>query len=142
MVRRFKFALFIGRLVLLVHNDNAKICDLGKESRTRTDDDIDLASTNALPFIIALTNAQLAMNDRHASGETTRHALYSLGGQGNFRHQHNTAFALSDQRSEGLQIDLCLAATGHAMQQDRLGYLALLAAPTGLKNAGQGIALI
>src|SRR5437588_12996707 len=97
MVRWFKFALFIGRFVLLVDNDDAEIGNGRKERGAGANDDIDLASTNTLPFVVALTNAQLAMNNCHASGKTACYTLYRLGGQSNFRHQHNPSFALRDQ---------------------------------------------
>src|SRR5579885_790934 len=61
------------------------------------------------------------MDDRHAVRETRRHALHGLRGESDFRHQHDAAFAPGDNRGQRLQIDLGLAAAGHAMQQNRGG---------------------
>ena len=59
--------------------------------------------------------------------ETRLEPLNRLGRQRNFRHEHDGSLPLAKCMRDRLQVDLCLAAAGHAVQQKqavglRLGF--------------------
>src|SRR3989440_11288816 len=60
------------------------------------------------------------MNDSDPTRKTAGESLYSLRCEHYLRHQHDAAFAARDNCRQRLQIHLCLAASGDAMQQNRL----------------------
>ncbi|MPN03027.1 hypothetical protein SDC9_150250 [bioreactor metagenome] len=49
------FVLFVGALVFLVHNDDAKILNRGENGRTRADNDIGITAVNFAPLIVLLS---------------------------------------------------------------------------------------
>ena len=115
VVGRLHLALLIGWLVLFVKDDQPKVRQRRKQGRARPDDHVDLARTNALPLVTALSYEEIAMNDSNTARKTTGESLYSLRSKDYFRHQHDAAFAACDNCRQRLQIHLCLAASGDAM---------------------------
>ena len=53
----------------------------------------------------------------HAGAEAAPEALDQLRRQGDFRHEHQRLAAARDGRGDDAQVDLGLAAAGHAVQQ-------------------------
>ena len=56
----------------------------------------------------------------HGDAEAATEACQGLRGQADFRHQHQRLPALRQAMDDRLQVDLGLAAAGHAIQQERL----------------------
>ena len=68
------FGLFIGRFMLLINYNQAKILYWRKKCGTRTNDNVDFTCSNTPPFVVAFTHTKLAMDNRDAIRKTARHA--------------------------------------------------------------------
>ena len=58
------------------------------------------------------------MEHRDAAGEATGEARDSLRLQGDLGHQHDAAPAAGHASLQRVEIDLCLAASGHTVEQE------------------------
>ena len=54
--------LFVGHILFLVHDDDAKICRRRKKRRTRPHDDARVAATDAEERVVSLGDAEPAVN--------------------------------------------------------------------------------
>ena len=113
-------------LVLLVHDDQAERLDGRKDGRAGADDDAGAALADLVPFIVALAGGQMAVQHRderlqRAGAEPRLEALDGLRREGDFRHEHDGAFALLQRVGDGLEIDLGLAAAGDAVEEEGRG---------------------
>ena len=59
------------------------------------------------------------MQDGDTAGEAAFEAFHQLRGEGDLRDQHQRGFPLVDNVGDRLQVDLGLAAAGHAMEKER-----------------------
>ena len=108
--------------MLLVHDDEAERIDGGEDGRARADDDAGAALADLVPFIMPFAGGKMAVQNRdqclqRAGTKTGFESLDGLWRERNFRDEHNGAFALCERVSDGLQIDLGLAAAGDAVQK-------------------------
>ena len=60
------------------------------------------------------------MQHCHLIAKTGLDLLDHLGGQGDFRHQHQSVAAIFQGLADGVEVDLRLPAAGHAFQQESL----------------------
>ena len=111
------FLLFVRRVVFLVHHNQAKPLDRREHGRTRPDDDIDLASADALPLIMALAVRQSAVLNRDPRPEPPAKRQRNLRRQRNFRNQHQRRTAGATDVVGETNVQLGLAAPGHPVQQ-------------------------
>ena len=58
-----RFLLFVGRLVLLVHDDQPEVFYRSEQRRARADHDPRLALVNAMPLVVPLAFAQTAVQN-------------------------------------------------------------------------------
>ena len=67
--------LLVGRLVLLVHDDDAQVGQRREDGRPRADDDVGQAGRDLLPEAMPLGGGQAAVQD----GDVTRDVGGTLG---------------------------------------------------------------
>ena len=105
--------------MLFIHHNDADPFQRGKDGRPRTDHDPYFTPPDTSPFIIAFTIGKGAVQHGNPLGKAGTKTLHQLGGQGDFRHQHQGIPARSKGVGDPLQIDFGLAAAGNTMQQKR-----------------------
>ncbi len=114
------FLLFVGGVVLLVEDDQARILQRCEQRRARADDDVRLAITGGQPGIQSLTIADVGVQQGDAGIEAFLEARQGLRPQIDLRDQDQRLFARLEHLVNQLQIHLGLAAAGHAGQQEWL----------------------
>ena len=110
--------LLVGRLVFLVHDDQTHLLQRRKHRRTRTEHHPGLAAEHALPLVEPLAVSQAAVQHGQQVAEATVEMGFELRGQGDLRHEHKRGLPLVEAVAHSLQVDLGLAAAGHAMEQE------------------------
>ena len=117
--------LLIGWLVRLVNNNEAEILHWRKESRARADDDLWLVALEALlPNLMAngfglggvLNDNILKMRLKIAD---------NLRGEGDFWYENNDRLTFGERALGELDIDIGFAATGDAVEENRVGGICL-----------------
>ena len=118
-----RFLLFVGSLVLFIDDDQSEILERREDGAARADHDPRAAGLNLVPFIVPLAFGQMAVQDRDhllRFGEAALESLDRLRRERNFRDEHDGRFSAREGRTDRLQINLRLAAAGHAVEQNRL----------------------
>ena len=109
----------ISLFMFLVDHDQPQFVHRSEDGGTRAHHDPGLSRTDAPPFVIALAVGQAAMKHGGVFAEAAVKPAHHLGGQGDLRHQNDRALAYFQCPLHHGQVDLCLAAAGHAMEQER-----------------------
>ena len=107
--------------MLLVDHDEAEVLQRREHRRARADHDLHAARADVLPLVVPLARREMAVQHGHARllpGKAGAKALHRLRRQRDLRHQHQRGAARRHHLRDRLQIDLRLAAAGHAVQQD------------------------
>ena len=105
--------------MFLVDHDQPQFIHRGEDSGARAHHHPGLSRTDAPPLIISLAVSQAAVKHGGVFAEAAVKPAHHLGGQGDLRHQNNRALAYFQCPLHHGQVDLCLAAAGHAMEQER-----------------------
>ena len=111
--------LLVRPVVLLVHDDQAEALNGREDRRARADDDVDLRAADAMPLIVALAVGQAAVLDGHAIAEQRPERSGDGRRERDFRHEDDDAPAGSRHFARQPEIQLRLAAAGHAVEQGR-----------------------
>ena len=112
---------FIGMLLLLVHDDDARPFQGRKHRRTGADDHPRFSFADSAPLVVPLPHSQRAVEHRHVPAKMAHEPLDELGRQGNFRHQVQCGFARCQRAGDEMEIDRSLAAAGDAVEKRRAG---------------------
>ena len=112
--------LLVGRVVLLIDDDQAEIGVRQEQRRARADHDRNFAVGDRLPGARALARRQLRMPFRRAHAEARGEAVEELRGERDLRHQDRGSAGRARMRvRHRLEIDLGLARAGDAVEQRR-----------------------
>ncbi len=131
-----RFFLFIALVVLLVHHDQAQIAHGRENPGARAHHHRRRARANPPPLIGALRIAEGAVQNGHAIAEAAEELAGHGGRQGDFRHQQQRAAAAGQRRVDSVQVDLGLARSGHAMQQESAEFVRLNGGADLLEGGG------
>ena len=116
--------LLVGRVVLLIDDDQAEIGVGQKQRRARADDDGDFAVGDRPPGARAAARRELRMPFRRAHAEARGEAVEELRGERDLRHQDQALPAGADRVGHRLEINFGLARAGDAVEQrDRIAAL-------------------
>ena len=107
----------VGRLVLLVHHDDAQVLAGGEHRAAGTDDHLGLSAPNAPPFIKAFPGGQPRMQHRRRIAEACAEPADHLRGQGDLRHQDDGGLPPRQHMAHQADKHLGLARAGHAVEQ-------------------------
>ena len=107
----------VGRVLLLVDDDNAEIFRGREHRRARADNDARSAGLYLLKAVVPLTGRQRRVQNRDFFAEPGGKLPQKLWCQPDFGHEHDGAFALLERVCDQLQVHLRLAAAGHAEQK-------------------------
>ena len=97
--------------------NQAQVADR-REQRTRAHDDSGLAGEDALALVSASRVGQPRVQQRHPVSEARAEAADRLRGQGDLGHQYDRRAAALERGRAGLEVDLGLAASGLAVEQE------------------------
>ena len=116
VVARRIFGL-ITRLLLFIQNDEPEVLQRCEHRAARAQHDAHLTAADALPLVVALGERQRAVQHRDVAAELRRKAAQHLRRQRDLRHEQHGGLAERERFFDEPDIDLRLAAGGHAMQQ-------------------------
>ncbi len=106
--------------MFLVHDDQAERGERREHGGARADDDVDVAAADAMPLIVTFAVGESAVLNGDAFAERAAEDRGHRRRQRNLRHEHQHLTPLLPDGVGESQIDLRLAASGHAVQQRRL----------------------
>ena len=109
--------IFITALVLFVDHDDAELRERSKQGAPGADDHIDLTSPGALPLIRFLVVGERRVHHRYPLAKIAIEPQQRLVSQGDLGNEHDRFPAAIDDPLDDRNIDLCLAASGNAMDQ-------------------------
>ena len=109
--------LLVGRVVLLVDDDQPEVLERREHRRARADAHARLAPAHPPPLVVALALRQLGVHDRDGVAEALDEAPRGLRSQRDLGHEHDRRLAALERRGHRAQVDLGLAAAGHAVEQ-------------------------
>ena len=113
--------VLVGGVVLLVDHDHAELLERGEERGARAHRDRRVAAAQALPLGEALGGPESAVQHRQSVAEARAQAAEDLVGQGDLGNQHQGLPPDAKGVGHRAQVDLGLAASGHAVEQEGLG---------------------
>ncbi len=112
-----RLVLLVRGVVLLIDDDQAGRGERRKYRGPRADHDVDIAPPDAVPLIVSFAVRQPAVLNGNRRPEARAKERRHLRRQRDFRNEHqHAASALPDGVSEP-QVDLGLAAAGHAVDE-------------------------
>ncbi len=110
--------LLVRRVVLLVHADQSQAAHGGEDRRAGPDHDASLAGGDPHALVPPLRVAEGGMQDRDAVAEAGAEAADGLRRQADLGDEHDRAQPALERRVARLQVDLGLAASGRAVQEE------------------------
>ncbi len=110
--------LFVARLVLLIDDEQAGVGHRGEDRAARADHHIRLTGGDLLPIAVPGRLRQAAVQHGHLR-ETRDEPLDRLRGQRDLRHEHHRLLPPCHRLGDEAQVNLRLAAAGHAQEQMR-----------------------
>jgi hypothetical protein len=110
--------LLVGGVVLFIHDDQAKIPDRRKKSRSGADDQTDIAAAELFPLIIPRALGDAAVNDGDLLlREPFTDAGKKLRREGDLRDKIDRAAAAPKNFIDGPEVHFGLAASRHAVEE-------------------------
>ena len=109
--------LLVGRIVLLIDDDQTQIGIRQKQRRARADHHRDLARRDRGPGARALSRRDLGMPFRRTHAEALGEAVEELRGERDLRHQDQDLLVAPDRLGHRLEIHFGLARAGDAIDQ-------------------------
>ncbi len=105
-------------VVLLVHANEAEPAHRREDRRPRADDDPRVAAGDPLPLVAALGVGQARVQERNRVAEPRAEATDRLRRERDLGHEHDRPQPALERGRRSLEVDLCLAAPGRAVEQE------------------------
>ena len=115
----------VASLLLLVENDETEVRQRREHRTARAEHDAYLAAPDALPLVIALRERQRAVQHHNICAELRGKAPHHLRRQRDLRHEQHRRPAARKRLLDEPEVDLCLAACGHAVKERGTAALSL-----------------
>ena len=110
--------LLVGRVVFLVHTDDAEPRHGCEDRGARADDDRRVAARDARALVASLRFRQRRVEHRDALAEARAEPTDRLRREGDLRNEHDRAAAALECNGTGLQVDLGLTAPRCAVEEE------------------------
>ena len=123
--------------MLFIDNNHPQVFEWQKESRSRANNDADVASCGGAPNTRAFARAHARMPFRRRGAKTRSETIKKLHREGNLRHHHQGLAATSQGGGDGFEINLRFAGACDALEQEGLKVFCLY----GLRQTRGGEAL-
>ena len=107
----------VGRILLLVDDDNTEVFRGREHRRARTDDNAGAAGLDLFEAVVPLTGGQRRVQHSDLLAKPGGKLAQQLRCQPDLRHEHDGALSLLQRVRDELEIHLCLAAARHAEQE-------------------------
>src|SRR2546430_2807314 len=104
--------------MLLVDADQAEPGHRREDRRARADDDRRLAGRDPFPLVAPLRVRQGRVEERDAVAEAGAEPPQRLRRERDLRHEHDRPEPALERHGARLEVDLCLAAAGRAVEED------------------------
>ena len=131
-----RFLLLVARVVLLIHDEKAKVFERRKHRRACAERDPGLATARAPPLLMTIELAQAAVKHRHPSAQARAVKFLKGGRQRDFRHQHQCRAVLRQAMADEAQVNFRLAAGRDAVKKHNPEFTLLEAQSQVLKGGG------
>ena len=124
----------VAVLLLLVQDNHSQVFQRGEHRAAGTQNHPNLSPLDPLPLVVALAEAERAVEHGHLVAEVGGKALQHLGRQSNLRHQDHAGLSIGNDLLEQTDIDLRLSAAGDAEEQGAAGLLPPVELPQPLEG--------
>ena len=125
---------FISPLMLLVHNNQAQIRKIRKQSRAGSYHNLSFPLSGPLILIPPFACGKAGMHDTDTGSKTPVKPHNRLIGQRNFRNQNNDLPSLLQHMGNHFHVNLCFPASSNAINQGRNSVPSVIAAAEILCN--------
>ena len=125
----------VGRVVLLVHDDQADVGEGREEGRSGPHDEVHVTGADPSPLVGALPFPEAGVHDGDADRQPGAQPVDDGGGQGDLRDEQQRGAARGEGRRDRLHVDRGLAAAGDAVEEDRRRSRPAIASRTGRRAA-------
>ena len=112
-----RLLLLVGGVVLLVHDNQAKVAERSEHRGASTDHHVDATVADTLPLVVPFPIGKPAVLNRDPRAKRRSEQRDHRRCQGNLRHQQQHLLPSPADAISQAEIDFRLAATGHAVQQ-------------------------
>ncbi len=109
----------VGRVVLLVDDDQPDVGERGEDRESRPHHDVDIGRPDPPPLVRPLALAEAGMDEGHADGEIRAETVDEGHGQRDLRDEDQGRPSALERRDDRLDVDRGLAAAGHSVEQER-----------------------
>ena len=124
--------------MFFIDNYKPQVLHWRKHRRARAEDDARFAASHPPPSLVPLVLAEGGVQHRHQRAEPRQELPLHGRGQGDLRHQHQRRTALLQAARHQAQIDFCLPARRHSVQERGMKLATVEPALQLLKNARLG----
>ena len=115
-----RLLLFVTRVVFLIDNHHSQVREGSEYRRACSQHHFGFAAANSPPFLVALVFGQGAVQKRHLRAEPGQELRLHGGGEGNFRHQHQSRAADFEAAGNQPEINFRLPAARYPMEEHGL----------------------
>ena len=132
-----RFFLLIAGFLLFIDDDEAEIFEWRKDGGARADDDAGFAVADAPPFASALNVAERGVQNSdsfEARAEPGTALATHPQSERNFRDENDRGFSARERFLDGAHVDLGLAATGDAVEEEDAEFAKLEASFDGVEG--------
>ena len=112
----------VGMFLLLVDDNNTQLFTGCEHGAAGTHNDPGSIGTDPFPLVVPLAGRKTAVLDGNEVAEMSSQQTEKLGGQGDFRHKKQGAFAGVQTGLDQFQINSGFSRAGDAVQQRRAGF--------------------
>ncbi len=109
----------VGRVVLLVHDDQADVGERREQRRPGAHHEVDVARPDPAPLVGALALAEARVDQGDPDRELGAQPVDDGRGEGDLRDEQERRAAGLERGGDGLDVDRGLAAARDAVEQDR-----------------------
>ena len=103
--------------MLLVHDDEAHVCERGEQRRARAHDHVHLPVAGKVPLVEALAGRKARVQDGDVVPEAAAEASDGLGRERDLWHEDDGAFAALAHALDGVEVDLRLSRARDAVHE-------------------------
>ncbi len=114
---RYALILLEGGFMFFIHHNQPKIGKGQKQGRTRADNNLRPPLDHVTPVAPPLSLSEIGMPFHRPRPEARLKPAEPLCGKRNFRQQNKRLPTFSQAGGKGLEINLCFAGPGHAVDQ-------------------------
>ena len=126
--------LLVGTLVLLVHDDETHVRERREQGGARANHDVRGTRADHVPLVEAFAGRKSGVEDGHIVAEAAPEAADRLSRERDLRHEDDGTPPLRTDTFDGIEVDLRLAGSRDAVDEDHVARTRLGSASNGVKR--------